>query len=41
MMKKVAGTLTRAGIAIPAYCYTITKLLWKVTIVAKYRAKGT
>jgi hypothetical protein len=34
----VAGTLMKAGIAIPAYCYTITILLWRATIVARERA---
>jgi hypothetical protein len=35
MMKKVAGILTRVGIATLVSCYTITIPLWKVTTVAK------
>jgi hypothetical protein len=36
-MKEVAGILMKAGIAIPAYCYTITIPLWRATIAARKR----
>jgi len=37
MMKKVAGILMKAGIAIPAYCYTIGIPLSRAGIAARKR----